>query len=515
MYTKINQLLELGFSKSQTAKKLGISRPTLYKYLSFEPKEMLDWIDSTKTRKKKLDPYKELILNWLKEHPDMTAAQVEDWLKERYPDLNVSESTVRNYVRQLRIMYEIPKETNPREYEAIPDLPMGEQVQVDFGQTVQETPEGKKVKLYFIAFVLSNSRYKYKEWLDRPFTTRDVIRCHENAFEWFEGIPREVVYDQDSLILVSENGGDLILTGEFEAYRRERGLKVRVCRKGDPESKGKIENVVGYIKNNFAKLRIFINIDQWNEAGWDWLNRTANYKIHNTTKKRPVEVFQEEKKYLRPLTKKINISSPYSSITRVVRKDNTIRYKSNRYSVPLGTYNKQKEVYVTESKGYLFIYEKADGPLIAKHKICHEKGKLIQDSQHRRDRSKGIDEFIKHVSSYFSDQEQANVYLNTIRKEKPRYIRDQLQIILRNIKSEDQSFIDQALTECINRGLYCATDFADMIKYLKGLHPSASDEKERSSRKINLLDHRSHFLYETNTQIRDIGEYIAVLEGRQ
>jgi Response regulator containing CheY-like receiver, AAA-type ATPase, and DNA-binding domains len=52
MYTKINQLLELGFSKSQTAKKLGISRPTLYKYLSFEPKEMLDWIDSTKTRKK-------------------------------------------------------------------------------------------------------------------------------------------------------------------------------------------------------------------------------------------------------------------------------------------------------------------------------------------------------------------------------------------------------------------------------------------------------------------------------
>src|SRR5690606_19907949 len=103
------------------------------------------------------------------------------------------------------------------------------------------------------------------------------------------------------------------------------------------------------------------------------------------------------------------------------------------------------------------------------------------------------------------------------RKEKPRYIRDQLQIILRNIKSEDQSFIDQALTECINRGLYCVTDFADMIKYLKGLHPSASDEKERSSRKINLLDHRnrSHFLYETNTQIRDIGEYIAVLEGRQ
>ncbi len=123
---------------------------------------------------------------------------------------------------------------------------MGEQMQVDFGETWQDTPDKRKVKLYFIAFVLSHSRYKYMEWLDRPFTTRDLINAHENAFRWFEGIPQEVVYDQDSLVVVSENGGNLILTHEFESYRQERRLKLRVCRKADPESKGRIENVIGY-----------------------------------------------------------------------------------------------------------------------------------------------------------------------------------------------------------------------------------------------------------------------------
>ena len=99
----------------------------------------------------------------------MTAAQVYDWLQEKYNEIEVSESTVRAYVRELRKAYNIPRESKPREYEAIPDPPMGEQIQVDFGQTTQKTNSGREVKLRFIAFVLSHSRFKYMEWLDRPF----------------------------------------------------------------------------------------------------------------------------------------------------------------------------------------------------------------------------------------------------------------------------------------------------------------------------------------------------------
>ena len=519
VYIQIRQLLEQGFTKTSIAKKLGISRPTLYRYMEKSPKEMAEWIDSNKTRKKKLDPYKKLILSWLREHPDMKASQVEDWLKERFPDLKVSESTVRSYVRNLRREHNIPKEIyNKRDYEANPDPEMGRQVQVDFGETRQKTSDNKTVKLYFIAFVLSNSRYKYTEFLDRPFTTRDVIRAHENAFRWFEGIPREIVYDQDSLIVVSENGGDLILTKEFEHYRQERRFNLHVCRKADPESKGRIENVVGYIKHNFAAHRVFTNIERWNEDALKWLNRTGNYKIHNTTKKRPVEAFQEEKKHLRPITKDLtkHYSIPVSSITRRVRQDNTILFNSNRYSVPLGTYNKQKDVYISTKDGYLYIYASENGLLIAKHKISNGKGQLIQDTQHTRDRSKGIDALLETVASYFDEYELAKSYLVKIRTKYPRYVRDQFQMIIRTIKRTDQQvIINEALNACVQKKLFSATDFVDMVRYIerqRQVYITKNDKQRNVPIKPLNVQHESIFYI--STQQRDIDEYLTVLEAK-
>src|SRR5690606_34478579 len=129
--------------------------------------------------------------------------------------LKVGESTVRRYVNEMREIYNIEKTAEPREYESVDEQPLGKQMQVDWGQTIQKTTDKKEIKLYFIAFVLANSRQKYMEWQVRPFTTRDAIRCHENAFRYFEGMPEEIVYDQDNLIAVSENAGDLILTKDF------------------------------------------------------------------------------------------------------------------------------------------------------------------------------------------------------------------------------------------------------------------------------------------------------------
>lgn len=83
---------------------------------------------------------------------------------------------------------------------------------MDWGKTIQKTTQKNEIKLYFIAFVLAHSRHKYMDWQDRPFTTQDAIRCHENAFQFFEGMTEEIVYDQDNLIAVNENAGDVLLT---------------------------------------------------------------------------------------------------------------------------------------------------------------------------------------------------------------------------------------------------------------------------------------------------------------
>ena len=256
-YIEIQQLKQKGFSISKISKKLGICRNTVYNDLKKTPEEFEEWVHSLETRGKKLDTYQEIILNWLRVHPDLSGAQIHDWLRERYGNIEIGESTVRGYVNELREKYHIPKSVLTRPYQAVEELPMGKQAQVDFGETIVRMKDGTPKKLWFIAFVLSHSRYKFVEWVDKPFTTRDVIRCHEAAFNYYGGMPEELVYDQDHLIAVSENAGDIILTKEFQSYQQLRKFNLYLCRKSDPETKGKIENVVKYVKQNLSKNRIF------------------------------------------------------------------------------------------------------------------------------------------------------------------------------------------------------------------------------------------------------------------
>lgn len=514
MYLEIHQLKELGLNVSQIARHLDISRNTVYKYGRLDPDDLEHAIKELRTRHKKLDCVGGEILSWLKEYPDLSAAQVLDWLLERHPEIEVCESTVRNYVSRLRKEHNIPKTIHKRHYEAIEDPPMGYQMQVDFGETKLKNVEGNLIKLWFITFVLSHSRYKYVAWLDRPFTTADVIQMHENAFAYFGGMTKEIVYDQDHLILVSENYGDLIMTHEFAAYAKKRGFQIYMCRKQDPESKGRIENVVGYVKKNFAKHRMFFNLDKLNEDCLAWLERTGNGKKHNATKKIPAEVFVLEKQHLRPAHEKIEISCT-NSITRRVRKDNTVWYEGNRYSVPLGTYDgMDKEVLVeVVDDNVLVIYDPVTGQELAKHNICHEKGKLIKNNNHRRDRSKAIDKYINSVANLFNDPSQAKAFLEKIREQKPRYIRDQLQLIQQNITGVNMQVIAKALGYCLQHKLFSATDFVDAVKHFEKQDAIGKPIYKDVASELKPLDEIARSKLKTKPQVRDIKIYQQIMNG--
>lgn len=506
----IHRLFKDGWRISQIARHMGVARNTIYKYLEMTPEEMATWMASSRNRGRKLDLYRENILSWLKEHPDLSAAQVQDWLRERHEELKVGDSTIRAYVASLREDYQIPKVAQRRQYEAIPDPPMGRQAQVDFGTIL--TQKGRAdIRLWFITFVLSHSRYKYVEWLDRPFTVKDVVSTHERAFQYFGGMPNELVYDQDILIAVNENAGDVTLTKEFQDYVSLRKFKVHLCRRADPESKGKIENVVGYVKKNFAKNRSFANIEKWNEQCLKWLERTGNGNIHNTTKKRPAEVHSVERKHLQPISLLHETSQSTFSIARTVRKDNIVRFLSNRYSVPLGTYQHGKEVKVylspTEDGKLMIRCDQPDGPLIAVHTISYEKGQLIQDRQHTRDRSKGITEWIHTLSTEFQNTQAALSYLQRLHVTYPRYIRDQLQIVASVVRQHKTSIVSEALETCMKRNMYSANDFRDVAIALEKREGFPSLEFVPSPLSS------SPVVPQVQVEKRPLQEYIAVLKG--
>jgi transposase len=162
-------------------------------------------------------------------------------LKESYPELpKVSQKTVFNFVSRVRRKHNIPYIKTPRPYEVVEELPYGKQGQVDFGEYNMRNTLGKRVKVYFFAYILSRSRFKFVWFTDRPFTSVLTVEAHEKAFGYTGGIPEQIVYDQDRVLVVSENGGDIILTDTFKSYCLERSFSLYFCRKSDPESKGKV-----------------------------------------------------------------------------------------------------------------------------------------------------------------------------------------------------------------------------------------------------------------------------------
>lgn len=180
---------------------------------------------------------------------------------------------------------------------------------------------------------------------------------------------------------------------------------------------------------------------------------TAEFIIH-TTKKRPADVFELEKAHLRPISPSLDVTGVpktnlANSITRTVRKDHTILYKSNRYTVPCGTYTsfgKTVQIVIQEAEQELLIYDLETGEYLRKHPITH-KGKLIQNRNHLRDRAKGIDVYLERIAHEFENPDAAKEYLERIRKNYPRYIRDQLQLIQKQLAKVQELLRTLRLTE--------------------------------------------------------------------
>jgi hypothetical protein len=275
--------------------------------------------------------------------------------------------------------------TKERQYVAVQELPPGQQIQVDFGIVSLSHEDGSETKGRFIALILAHSRYKYVEWIDRLFKVADMVRCHENAFRFFGGRTRELVlvYDQDALVSVNENNGDLLLTKSFQSYVPFRGFQVHLCRARDPESKGKVERVVQYVKSNFVLGMSYHHLREWNQRCLEWLERTANYKKHDTTKKRPSEVHSLKKLHLYPISSPVSFETNLlSSVSRIVHKDNTIRYKGSRYSVPVGTYRHERT-----SGDAIVILDHETGEVLGEHHLALERGTLVQSLHHENVRA--------------------------------------------------------------------------------------------------------------------------------
>jgi transposase len=505
MYHEIHNQNWNGKNPSQIASYLVLDLRTVKKYIAMSEQEYLDYQQQLSNRIQKLAPYENFVKGRLELCPEASSAQVHDWLKEHYPLLpKTSIKTVYNFVLFVRQKHNLIKAFSSREYQQVEELPYGEQAQIDFGEFNMTDVEGHRKKVYFLALVLSRSRYKMVWFLDHPFTASSAIEAHEVAFSFIGGYPRELVYDQDKVLLANENKGDVVLTEAFRAYCQSRPFKVRFCRKNDPQSKGKIENVIKYIKYNFLRGRMYYGVIVLNDQALDWLSRTANAKEHSTTHKIPALEWVIEKEHLIPLQPALFNTSPWR--VYAVSKDNVIHYQGSTYSVPLGTYQGANTEVRLEQRGDILILSDTSGQEIIRHPVSVIKGTQVRHKTHYRDHSLSVSKLIDQVASRFTDQQKAHSYLDKVHLQFPRYARDQMQIIEQAARKYPRQDMDLALEYCLENHLEKAADFEPVLLALR--------EQQNISAETILKDEPrlQNPKYKIQPHTRGISEYKQILD---
>jgi hypothetical protein len=235
------------------------SKPTLRKYFQL-PGVTVD--HGAKLEKEKAfdqPPFRDVIIEVIRNcKSKYCISSVYDVLLEKYVDsgeyekLPGNEQTLRNYVKYLTVkgvIEAVPK--NSRIYDHVFDTPPGDQLILDFGEIHLE--QGRQV--HFICLLLRYSRLFCVYAQDHKYNSVEACRDIYRAFRKFGGRPLEFVIDQDSVFVADETYGEVIESRVFKDFLTEQEIKLWVCNKADPESKGGVENLVGFVKKELFQRK--------------------------------------------------------------------------------------------------------------------------------------------------------------------------------------------------------------------------------------------------------------------
>jgi transposase len=267
------------------------------------------------------EPYRKVILEKLE--LGLTAQRI-------YQDL-VAEGFEHQYHSVRRFVSKLRK-TSPLPFRRM-ECEAGEEAQVDFGTGAWiELPDGKRRRPYVFRFVLSYSRKGYSEATFRQ-TTEDFIRCLENAFWHFGGVPKVVVTDNLKAAVKHPDWYDPELNPKLESFCKHYGTVVLPTKPRTPRHKGKVEAGVDYVQENGLKGHCFGSLEKENEHLWQWEASVADTRIHGTIRKQVGKLFHEvERETLLPLPAE---RFPFfHEAERVVHRDGHVEIAKAYYSVP-------------------------------------------------------------------------------------------------------------------------------------------------------------------------------------
>src|SRR5665213_424621 len=272
-------------------------------------------------RRSGCEPWRAIIIQGLR--GGLSAQRIWQDLKDQHQFTDGYQS-VQRFVRKLGECLPLP--VRRMEAEA------GQEAQVDFGRGAPVVGANGKRRTWVFRIVLSYSRKAYAEAVYRQ-TTDDFLRCLENAFAHFGGVPRTLVIDNLRAAVKQADWFDPELCPKMRSFAEHYGTAVLPTRPYTPRHKGKVENGVKYVKGNALKGRTFGSLAEENEHLLQWESRVADLRIHGTTRQQVIRLFTEIEKprLLSPPASRFDL---FQEALRRVHRDGHVQVQEAYYSAP-------------------------------------------------------------------------------------------------------------------------------------------------------------------------------------
>jgi transposase len=361
VWRMIRNMKDRGMSNREIASELGISRNTVRKMIKATK------IPDPKRRKRasKLDPYRSRIRELIEKYNLSSVRILEEIRKTGYEG---GYTILKDYCAELRKDRRIQAVYR---YETEP----GKQSQVDFGEFGHIDIDGKRRKLYAFSMILGYSRMRYVEFTT-DISTENVIRMHMNAFSFYGGFTDTILYDNMKQIVIDRKikASESAFNQKFVDFAEYYGIVIRLCYPYRPETKGKIENTIKYLRYNFFNGRTFSNLNDINVQCTEWL-RKVNAQVHGTTHEIPLERWKQEA--LNPMSAVPAYMTRKEEIRKISR-DCYVSYRGNRYSVPWKYAG--RECRIIEESSILRIG--IDSIIVAEHAILTGTGRISRKKEH-------------------------------------------------------------------------------------------------------------------------------------
>ena len=381
-------------------------------------------------RASKLDEFDPEIRKLLEKYPDITGLRIYEELKEAGYSGGIS--ILRDRLKKLRP----PKREPVIRFETGP----GRQGQMDWSPyTIPFTRTGKS-QVQCFSYILGFSRRQYIDFTEhRDFYT--LIRRHQDAFQYYGGVPKECLYDSEKTVVLRWECGRPVFNPAFTSFVTHYQCKPIAIR-GRAETKGKIEAPFKYVEGNLLNGRDFQDLEDLRATAQWWLKEKSDLHIHDTTRHAPLELFAQETLQPLPL-------HPYDTsevALRVCNADGFIEFETNHYSAPSEHIADILTLKATEHEILLYSPEIE---LLA----CHERspaglGERIENPDHFK--NKKMRYGLEPVREAFLELgEMAEPFLKGLTERHPRNCGFQARSILRMKEHYQSEDIHKAIEHAI------------------------------------------------------------------